>query len=99
LNDQHHQRQIEEDADAEDDHIYETEHLCAVQILAQMTEALVSNYVPRITQINCVVNGMTIAAAFTKGGDNNTPCNTCENHSNPESFFWTIAKLELNIKG
>jgi len=99
LNDQHRQRQIEEAADTKEDRIYETERLRAVQISTQMTEALVSNYVPRITQINCVVNGMTIAAAFTKGGDNNTPCDTCGNHGDPESCFWTMAKIELNIKG
>ncbi len=81
------QRQIEEVAEAEEDCLYEVEHLCTIKISGQMTAASVSNYVPGITQINCVKNGMSIANALTKGGDNITLCERCGNHD-PEGCFW-----------
>jgi len=58
-----------------------------------MTETSVSNYVPGITQINCVKNGMSIADALTKGGDNNTPCDRCGNYHDLEACFWMMAKI------
>jgi len=73
--------------------------LHAVQISEQMKEASVSNYVPGITQIKCVINGMSIADALTKGGDNNTLCDQCGNFRDPESCFWMMAKIKLIIEG
>jgi len=67
--------QIVEAAKAEEDRLHETQCLHAVQILEQMTEALISNYMPGITQIICVIDGMSIEDALTKGGTI-TPCVT-----------------------
>jgi len=100
VNEQDCQRQIEEAAEAKEDHLHEIEHPCIVQISMQMTEASVSNYMPGITQINCVIDGMSIAKALTEGGDDsNTPCDQCSNFCDPESCFWTISKIDLNVKG
>jgi len=56
--------QLQEAAEAKEDRVYETQCLHAVVISEQMTEALVSNCMPGITQIMCVVHGMSIADAI-----------------------------------
>jgi len=97
-NDFQRQRQIEEAEEAEEERLYEVERLRSMEISHQMTTASVSNYVPTITQINLVKDGMSIEKALTESGDNITPCERC-GHRDPESCFWVMAKIDLNIEG
>jgi len=90
--DLHHQRLMEEAAEATEDRVHEFQWMHAVEISEQMTRVSVSNYVPGITQINCV---MTIAAALTEGGKNITPC---DRYGNFPSLFLDHGKNRTKHK-